>query len=83
MTLEKALEASTERAKIMIGENRFRPAAYIKQDCKLPIYAFSKDELRYTLASAVGDVGYDCHFLLAKYMLRRRTDWEPRLQVNF
>lgn len=75
MILERALEVSYEHAKT----GKFAAAAYIKEKGKLPIYAFSKTDLRYQLVSSVGNVGYDCNFMLAKFYLKRRTDWLPRL----
>lgn len=78
MTLEEALTKSTEAAK----EGKFLPAAFIKESYKLPIYAYSKTEFEYHLESEVGNVGLKCNFLLAKWKLRGRKDWVPRLKVG-
>ena len=76
MTLEQALELS-ENAAIANMVFHFRPAAIIEEKNKLPILAYSKTEFDYHLTSAVGNVGFDSNFLLAKWKLRRRTDWKP------
>lgn len=78
MTLENALQASAVAGKA----HGFTPVAYIKEEKKLPILAFSKTQLEYHLASEVGDVGYNCNYLLAKWMLRHRIDWQPKLTKN-
>lgn len=80
MTLEKALEASIRAA--TTGKMPFRPMAYIKELHKLPIYAYSREDLHYNLTSKVGDVGFDCNFLLAKWKLRKRVDWQPKLAAQ-
>ena len=80
MTLDIALELSKQY--ITANKLVFTPAAFIKQKDKLPIIAYSNIDIKYILKSQAGSSGYDSDRFTAKWKLKRRDDWEPRLKEN-
>jgi len=80
MTLDVALELSKQF--ITVNKLGFTPAAFIKQKGKLPIYAYTNTAITYVLKSQAGEGGYDSDRFTAKWKLKRRDDWEPRLKEN-
>ena len=80
MTLDDALEMSKQYC--LANKLAFVPAAFIKQKGKLPIFAYTNTAITYVLKSQAGEGGYDSDRFTAKWKLKRREDWQPRLKEN-